>query len=145
MKHSFASILWMMLVFVLGTSTASAQDLPSWAEPSERQTYERSYQENTERFTRQSDAFEGGLPPQTPDWGQPMMNGNGKAACKKNPNSNGCRNACLKTQNPDRLKENAPFFCKDAFPGIPTVPIDNPYAMGFMILLGASYAIFKLY
>lgn len=132
-------LIALLSMLTLMVAPTMAQGIPDWAEPNERKTYERTYQEQPERLTRQTEHstntskyFGGWEPP-----------------CKTERKTYGVHSvewcSCAVDNNffPfgfSRLSKKC-----DALLNPPNeVPIDNPYGMGFLILMGASYAIFKL-
>jgi hypothetical protein len=132
---------------ILLFAPANAQNLPSWAEPSEDSSFgtTRAERQTPDRSQRErSSGLSGDYTPGPVTWNNGkgkgsknacngIINGNGNSQkcaeyCENNPSDIKCRQACAIDPN----------ICSTP------IPIDNPFALGFLTACGLAYAYIKL-
>jgi len=150
------TILFLAILFL--PATGFGQNLPSWAEPSEDRSFGEHPTEKRAPDVSQREGLNGlsggrGLGATT--WndngnkGGNSENNNGRGSAEAcngiingNGNSNGCKMFCK--HNPENLQCRKACAVDSDVECSEPIPIDNPFAIGFLVALGFVYAYIKL-
>jgi len=134
------TILFLAILFL--PATGFGQNLPSWAEPSEDRSFgehptekrapDVSQREGLSGLSGEYDTDPFNRNPQTNTFGCLKELGDGRDWCECKRNSGGF------------LFHKVERWCDKKYPPSKPIPIDNPFAIGFLVALGFVYAYIKL-
>jgi hypothetical protein len=129
-----------IFVLTLLFAPANAQDLPSWAEPSEDRSFGTTQAEQQTPDRSQRERPNGLSGYDTQPFNRPQRNTIGRCVSDLGEWADWC--SC-KRANGGFVFSIAEKWCDKHYPPTP-IPVDNPFAIGFLIACGFAYAYIKL-